>query len=193
MKKMIRFLVATLVILLMLVPIMSAYADSGTNPVTTSETSGTDQVTTVVATDNIQDVLIDNVANIVQTIIITLLGVLGTWLSIKLSGNAKLKNINEATQAVIKTAQLTAGELKQTIVDDLKAGRSDGKLTEDEIETLKNKLQSKTYEKLSAPILQLLNESAVDVQGLIAGAGEAWIEKVKRDPQLLASELISSD
>ncbi|MPL94026.1 hypothetical protein SDC9_40174 [bioreactor metagenome] len=193
MKKMIRFLVATLVILLMLVPMMTAYADSGTNPATTSASSGTDQVTTVVATDKIQDVLIDNVANIVQTIIITLLGVLGTWLSIKLSGNAKLKNINEATQAVIKTAQLTAGELKQTIVDDLKAGHSDGKLTEDEIETLKNKLQSKTYEKLSAPILQLLNESAVDVQGLIAGAGEAWIEKVKRDPQLLASELISSD
>lgn len=193
MKKMIRFLVATLVILLMLVPVMTAYADSGTNPATTSAASGTDQVTTVVATDNIQDVLIDNVANIVQTIIITLLGVLGTWLSIKLSGNAKLKNINEATQAVIKTAQLTAGELKQTIVDDLKAGRSDGKLTKDEIEILKNKLQSKTYEKLSAPILQLLNESAVDVQGLIAGAGEAWIEKVKRDPQLLASELISSD
>jgi len=193
MKKKIRFLVATLVILLMLVPVMTAYADSGTNPATTSAASGTDQVTTVVATDNIQDVLIDNVANIVQTIIITLLGVLGTWLSIKLSGNAKLKNINEATQAVIKTAQLTAGELKQTIVDDLKAGRSDGKLTEDEIEILKNKLQSKTYEKLAAPILQLLNESAVDVQGLIAGAGEAWIEKVKRDPQLLASELISSD
>ena len=193
MKKMIRFLVATLVILLMLVPIMSAYADSGTNSVPTSVTSGTDQATTVVATDTIQDVLIDNIANIVQTIIITLLGVLGTWLSIKLSGNAKLKNINEATQAVIKTAQLTAGELKQTIVDDLKAGRSDGKLTKDEIEALKEKLLKKTYAKLSSPILQLLDESAVDVQGLIAGAGEAWIEEVKRDPQLLASELISPD
>ena len=53
MKKMIRFLVATLVILLMLVSIMSAYAVSGTNSVPTSVTSGTDQATTVVATDTI--------------------------------------------------------------------------------------------------------------------------------------------
>ncbi|MEN6339602.1 MAG: hypothetical protein ABFD03_05705 [Clostridiaceae bacterium] len=193
MKKTIsRLLIVMLMITFLLVPTLTAYADGGTNPVTTSAASGVDPATTVVATD-IQDVLIDNVANIVQTIIITLLGVLGTWLSIKLSGNAKLKNINEATQAVIKTAQLTAGELKQTIVDDLKAGHSDGKLTKDEIEALKDKLLKKTYAKLSSPVLQLLNESFVDVQSLIAGAGEAWIEEVKRDPQLLASELISSD
>lgn len=183
MKKTIsRLLIVTLMIAFLLVPTLAAYADSGTVSVVPSTASNT-----------FTDVLIDNVANIVQTAVITLLGVLGTWLSIKLSTNAKLKNINEATQAVIKAAQLTAGELKQTVVDDLKAGRSDGKLTKDEIATLKKKLQQKTYEKLSDPVLQLLSESAVDVQSLIAGAGEYWIDEAKRTQTILATELLSSD
>ncbi|MPN60148.1 hypothetical protein SDC9_207873 [bioreactor metagenome] len=79
------------------------------------------------------------------------------------------------------------------MVDDLKAGRSDGKLTKDEIATLKKKLQQKTYEKLSDPVLQLLSESAVDVQSLIAGAGEYWIDEAKRTQTILATELLSSD
>ena len=182
MKKLIRFLVATVAIFLLLIPCMSALADNGTAS-TAMPASGTTYT----------DLVIDNIASIVQTIIVTLIGVLGAWLSVKLSATAKFKNINTATQSVIKAAQLTAGELKQTVVDGLKAAHSDGKLTESEISELKSKLLNKTLEKLADPAVQLLSSAQIDVEALISGAGEAWIEEIKRDPQILKSELLTTD
>ena len=35
------------------------------------------------------------------------------------------------------------------------------------------------FAKLSAPALSLLKGAAVDVNGLIAGVGEAWIDRMK--------------
>ena len=42
-----------------------------------------------------------------------------------------------------------------------------------------DKLIEKTLEKLSAPAYTLLQSAAVDIQALITGAGESWIEQMK--------------
>ncbi len=72
--------------------------------------------------------------------------------------------------------QITVGELQQTVVDSLKANGA--KLTEAQIAELGELLLQKAYGKLSAPTLALLEAASVDVQALIRGAGEDWINQI---------------
>lgn len=123
--------------------------------------------------------LLDYGMQIAATLLITLIGVLGAWLTLKLGKSTNLQNINAAQKEVIRAAKLTVGELQQTLVGELKASNADGKLTPEEIESLKDKLIEKTLEKLSAPAFTLLQSAAVDIQALIAGAGESWIDQMK--------------
>ena len=131
------------------------------------------------------DIIIENVAQIVATLVITLIGVLGAWLTTKLAQRQELGSINTAMQEVILLAQQTAAELQQTVVDGLKAGRVDGKLSEAEIKALGETLITKTMEKMSAPTTKLLTSATVDVSALIRGAGESWINKMKTEQTVI--------
>jgi len=117
---------------------------------------------------------------VAATLLITLIGVLGTYLTMQLGKNANLKNINDAQKELIRAAKITVGELQQTMVSQLKAANSDGKLTPQEIASLRAKLLDKTVEKLSAPAYGLLAAASVDVEALILGVGESWIERIKQ-------------
>lgn len=116
---------------------------------------------------------------IAATLLVTLIGVLGTWLTLKLGKSAGLQNIDAAQKELMRAARITVDELQQTFVADWKTANEDGKLQPDEIAALKEHLLNKTLEKLSAPALSLLKGAAVDVNGLIAGVGEAWIDRMK--------------
>lgn len=126
------------------------------------------------------DIILENVVTIVAVLLTTLIGVLGTWLTTKLAKKEELATINAAQQEAIKSAQLTVSELQQTMVDGLKAGHEDGKLTADEIEALGKLLLSETLKKMSASAIGVLNAAAVDVTALIKGAGEDWVAKLKQ-------------
>lgn len=125
------------------------------------------------------EILISYALEIVSALVVMLLGVLGSWLTTKLANNAQLATISRAQEEVIMQAQLTVGELQQTIVDALKASHDDGKLTEDEIKNLGVLLLEKTKAKLSAPAVSVLDAAKVDVSALIRSAGEAWINRIK--------------
>lgn len=127
------------------------------------------------------ELLINYGAQVAATLLITLIGVLGTYLTLQLGKSAKLKNINDAQKELIRAAKITVGELQQTMVGELKAANGDGKLTAQEIVHLRQKLLDKTMEKLSAPSYALLAAASVDVEGLITGVGESWIEKMKQN------------
>ena len=126
------------------------------------------------------EVIIENVVNILGALLITLIGVLGTWLTTKLAKRAELNSINAAQQEVITMAQITVGELQQTVVEKLKAASMDKKLTQGEIMELSTALVQKTLEKMSAPTKGLLNSAGVDIIALIHGAGEDWINSLKK-------------
>lgn len=79
------------------------------------------------------NVIIENLVQIAATLLITLIGVLGAWLSTKLAKREELKNISTATNEVIHAAQQTVLELQQTTVEGMKKAHEDGKLTKDEI------------------------------------------------------------
>ena len=127
------------------------------------------------------ELLINYGAQVAATLLITLIGVFGTYLSLQLGKNAKLKNINDAQKELIRAAKITVGELQQTLVNYLKAANEDGKLTPAEVSQLREELLSKTVEKLSAPSYSLLNAASVDIDGLILGVGESWIERMKQN------------
>ncbi len=126
------------------------------------------------------DLLLNYGLQVAATLLITLIGVLGTYLTLQLGKNTNLKNINDAQKELIRAAKITVGELQQTLVADLKAANQDGKLTQQEIAQLRQKLLDKTVEKLSTPASALLSAASVDVDALILGVGESWIEKMKQ-------------
>lgn len=124
------------------------------------------------------EMIIKIMAEVVATLLITLIGVLGAWLTAKIGKRTELTNINRAKDELIEAAQQTVMELQQTVVEGLKEEAADGKLTEDEITELSLMLINKTKEKMSLPAIKVLEAAAVDVNALIRGAGEALINRL---------------
>ena len=159
-KKLTLVLIALLVLVLPIV----ALADTG---------GGVD--TTVAS------ILIENAVNIAAAFFIALIGVFGAWLTAKLGKATQLDTVNRAQQELIKLAQITVGELKQTVVDGMKAAHKDGKLTKDEITQLGQLLFDKTTAKLSASAMDVLTAAQVDISALITGTAEHLIGQMKED------------
>ena len=128
-----------------------------------------------------QDTIITITAQVVSTLLIPLIGVLGAWLTAKIGKRVELTNINKAKDELIAAAQQTVLELQQTVVEGMKAAAEDGKLSDDEVESLCIMLMTKTKEKMSLSAIRLLEAAAVDVNALIRGAGEALIERMHAD------------
>ena len=153
-------LILVLIALLMLALPVIALADTG-------------------GTVNATDILIENAVNIAAAFFIALIGVFGAWLTAKLGKATQLDTVNRAQQELIKLAQITVGELKQTVVDGMKAAHTDGKLTKEEISQLGQLLYEKSTAKLSASAMDVLTAAQVDISALITGAAEHLIGQMK--------------
>ena len=159
-KKLTLVLIALLVLVLPIV----ALADTGGN-----------------VDDTVASILIENAVNIVAAFFIALIGVFGAWLTAKLGKATQLDTVNRAQQELIKLAQITVGELKQTVVDGMKASSKDGKLSKEEIAQLGQMLFEKTTAKLSASAMDVLTAAQVDISALITGTAEQLIGQMKED------------
>ena len=125
------------------------------------------------------DVIIENIVRIVAALLMMLISVGGAYLTSLIAKHEKLKSISEATQQVIDAAIQTTGELQQTVVGDLKAASADGKLSNEEINTLYHDVVVLTLDKLSVPTINLLNAVGADIEAIIHGATEDWIDTMK--------------
>ena len=125
------------------------------------------------------EIIIENIVQIAATLLITLIGVLGAWLSTKLAKHTELKNISAATDEAIQAAQQTVLELQQTTVEGMKKAHEDGKLTKDEIVKLGELLVNGAIAKMSCASTALLAAAGVDISAIIRGAGEALISQMK--------------
>ena len=139
-----------------------------------ADTGGTTDAT-------VANILIENAVNIAAAFFIALVGVFGAWLTAKLGKATQLGTVNRAQQELIKLAQITVGELKQTVVDGMKAAHTDGKLTKEEISQLGQLLYEKTTAKLSASAMDVLTAAQVDISALITGTAEHLIGQMKED------------
>ena len=105
----------------------------------------------------------------------------GAWLLAQIGKNQKLKTISAAVEELTNAAEQTVLELQQTTVDTLKAASADGKLTQDEIVGLGQKLLSGTFAKMSDSGIDVLKAANVDINAIVTGAGEALIAQMKEE------------
>lgn len=126
----------------------------------------------------IVNALIENGVQVAVSLVVALIGVAGTWLSIQIGKVKQLQTVKLATDEAKDAAITTVLELQQTVVDDLKAAAVDGKLTKEEIAKLKNDLISMSMAKLSDTSVKILTAAGVDISAIIAGVGEALIQKL---------------
>lgn len=126
------------------------------------------------------EIIIENIVQIAATLLITLIGVLGAWLTAKIGKNKELANIATATDEVIRAAQTTVLELQQTTVEGWKQANADGKLTKEEITELGKMLLEGTMAKMSDTSKNLLNAAGVDISAIITGVGESLIAQIKK-------------
>ena len=125
------------------------------------------------------NVIIENAVQIVATLLITLIGVLGAWMTSKIAKREELKNIGAATDEAVHAAQTTVLELQQTTVEGLKKASADGKLSKDEIDELGKMLIDGALAKMSDAVKGVLNAAGVDLSKIIQGAAEAYIASMK--------------
>lgn len=123
--------------------------------------------------------LLQYLAEVIGLIIITALGIFGTWLLSKMKEKKGLENIGIATEQVVKAAQETVLELQQTLVEGWKRAQN-GKLTPEQIEELNEKMLQITLTKLASPTLKLLTGAKVDVTAMITSAAEGYILELKK-------------
>ena len=126
-----------------------------------------------------KEILITQAAQIVSTVIITLIGVLATWLTAKLNAHMQLKNLTSALDTCLKMTQVTVGELQQKFVEGMKDANEDGKLTADEIKELNSSLLLYTKEKMTPDIINIIINAGIDINKFILDAGENYIQELK--------------
>lgn len=126
------------------------------------------------------EIIIETAVQIIAALLLTLIGVLGTWLTAKLAKKTELANIAAATNEATEAAQSTVLALQQTTVEAMKAASEDGKLTEAEIKELGALLLEKALDKMSEPAKALLISAGKDISAIIQDAGEAMILSMKK-------------
>lgn len=127
--------------------------------------------------DIIMNTIIQYVAEIIGLLLVTAIGIGGTYLLNKINKNKQLENISVATIQVISASQETVRRLQQTLVDNYK---KQGALTPEQIEELKKLTQEITLDQLGQPVLDLLEAAKIDVSSMITNAAEAYINEMKR-------------
>lgn len=124
------------------------------------------------------ETLIQYLAEVVGLVVVTAIGIFGSWLLNKMKQNKSLQNITLATEQVFSAAQSTVYELQQTLVEGWKRNQ-DGKLTPEQVEELRAKVLEITMAKLAEPTLKLLNGAKMDVAAMISSAAESYVLEMK--------------
>lgn len=128
-----------------------------------------------------KELLIEQASQLIVTIVITLLGFLSTWLTIKFSKYMQLKNLTSALETCLDMTQVTVGELQQKFVEDMKSANKDGKLTKEEIKELNSNLITFTRNKLTPSIINVIMAAGIDINQFILDAGEHFVQELKHE------------
>lgn len=126
-------------------------------------------------------VIIETIVSVAANLAVTFIGVFGAWLLAQIGKNQKLKTICTAVEELTNAAEQTVLELQQTTVDALKVASADGKLTQDEIADLGQKLLAGALTKMSDSGIDVLKAANVDINAIVTGAGEALIAQMKNE------------
>ena len=130
-------------------------------------------------TQTLWGVLIEQTVNIAYRLIWAATLAFGAWVLDKIGKNAKLKNLSLAIKLVLEMTRQTAEELQQTIVDDLKKSRPGGKLTPEDVDDLGFRLLNMVKIKVDIASQELIKAAGIDLDALITGECEAFLNRLK--------------
>lgn len=112
------------------------------------------------------------------------LAIAGTWVLSKIGKRKELQNTNIALEILFDITRQTVGELQQLYVKGWKEAGG-GKLTDGQAQMLRQMLLDLVKEKLDQPTQDLLTAAGADINALISGAAEDWINTIKMPSDLV--------
>lgn len=133
-----------------------------------------------------REVFIEVGTQVIFELLMVLIGIVFAHITKLISKTKNLEHIAVAMDELERVVRAVVGDLQQTVVDGLKAAASDGKLTKNDIEYLKNQLTEKVGKQISAPAAETLYAAGIDVENMIHSFAEAYIAKIKRESGFLA-------
>lgn len=120
---------------------------------------------------------------IVARVLEATLAVAGTWVLSKIGKKKELQNTNIALGILFDITRQTVGELQQLFVTSWKEAGG-GKLTDEQVEMLRQELFVLVKKKLDQPTQDLLIAAGADINALISGAAEDWINTIKMPSEM---------
>ena len=132
------------------------------------------------------------------TALFTIIGLCLTLLIQKASNYLKTKTTNEIALNVIESindgALTVVKALQQTLVDSIKEASADGKLTDDEIDEIREAALTKLKSTLSTQVLATLETTVTDVDGYLRDKIEAALVDAKASsPIILEAASLSTE
>ena len=128
-------------------------------------------------------VLIEQTVTTVARILEALVLAYGAWALEKFGKNKKLQNLTLANQELCKIVKQTVRELQQTVVNQLKEEATNGKLTGEQIETLRDRLLELVKAKADETTVAMITAAGADLDALITGQCEAYLDVLKERKQ----------
>lgn len=128
-------------------------------------------------------ILIEQVVTTVARLLEALVLAYSAWVLEKFGKNKKLQNLTLANQELCRIVKQTVRELNQTIVNKLKEKAPDGKLTDAQIDYLKGALLTLVKEKTDEATVAMITAAGADLDALITGQCEAYLDVLKERQQ----------
>lgn len=128
-------------------------------------------------------VLIEQVVTTVARVLEALVLAYGAWALEKFGKNKKLQNLSLANQELCRIVKQTVRELNQTVVEKLKEKAPNGKLTDAQIDDLKEQTYALVMAKADEATITLLTAAGIDLEALINGQCQAYLDVLKSRQQ----------
>ena len=122
-----------------------------------------------------EHVLIDVAGTVLQAVLLGLVAIAIAWLKSKVKSERLLNALTELEQA----AEITVGELQQTVVFGLKEAAADGKLSKEEIAELGQMSLSLVKARMSGAAQNLITAAGMDLNDLIRAQVEKQVLALK--------------
>ena len=129
-------------------------------------------------------ILIEQTVTTVARILEALVLAYGAWALEKIGKNKKLQNLNLANEELCSIIKQTVREFNQTIVTHLKETSTNGKLTQEQIDALRDELLASVKAKASEAAIQMITAAGADLDALIIGQCEAYLDALKEREKL---------
>ena len=121
--------------------------------------------------------ILTEVADLLQTLVITALGALGLWAVNIRKRKFKSETTNSAIEEMHKFVTIVVGDQNQRLVEEMKKQSPNGKLTEAQQDELLNNAIETVMALMSEESINILTESSIVVEDLIRSSIESKINK----------------